>query len=1225
MVNPTIYTVGGTVQANARGVYIPRQADEELLQLCRESTFAYVLTPRQMGKSSLMIRTAEQLMDQGSQAVIIDLTQIGTQLTADEWYGDFLDLVASQLLLSTNVKQWWQAHAQSGTTLRLTRFFQEVLLTEVTEPIVIFVDEIDTTLSLDFTDDFYAAIRYLYVARSTDANLRRLSFVLIGVATPADLIRDPKRTPFNIGTRVDLTDFTAEEALPLAAGLGLPSEQGQQVLDWGLQWTSGHPYLTQRLCRALVERPPTVWSANGVAAVVAETFLGDRSEQDNNLQFVRDMLTKRAPQNLEQEVLQTYRQVYRRRQPVLDEEQNLVKSHLKLSGVVRREGKDLQVRNRIYRDVFNQQWIQKHLPENFWQRYKPVLRVAIPVTAASLVVAVVMVGLAEQARQNAKEAATQRAIAQQSAEAAQQSEQRAQEALSREQNANAQRTIALETAERQRQRAEEQAGIAQEQTRRAETQTEIAQNQTRIATREQQRAEQQTTVAQLREQVARVFNLLPTANAVPGVILAIDTMDRSWALSEQSLERTAQASLLSAVQTSQEINRLQGRDLVSAVAFSPDGQRMASGGRDGTVQLWNVWTGNPMGELLQGHETWMPNDWVTTFAFSPDGKYIVSGGLDWTIRRWDAQTGQPIGNPIQENEEVNTVAVSPDSKWIASSTPYAVINLWDIETGELIRELEGHGGSGTGVTSVAFSPDGKYIASGGDDQTVRLWDARTGELIVEPLQYESMVTSVAFSSDSRRIAISEDIRVWVWDVELEEHITEPLQGHQDSVLSVAFSPDGQQIVTGSRDDTVRLWDVEEGQPIGQPFLGHEADVNSVAFSLNGQRIVSGSDDWTIRLWDAKYGQPIGKLLQDHGNSISLVLNSNGQWITGSWDGTVRFWDAWSTLSGESMGEPLQDYSGRLIAFSLSGQRIVSRDRDNKVWLWDVQTGRSIGELIQGSQSEVRSVAFDSHGQRIVSGGQDGTVQIWDARTGQATSEPTQLHFDTNYFWALAFAPDDQTIVSGDRDGTIRLLNTSTGQLIGAETSERESGLVTSAVESVAFGPDGQRVVSGGRDNTLRLWSAQTGQPIGTPIRGHQGWVRSVAFSPDGQRIVSSGNDRTLRLWDAQTGEPIGDPLRGHTGLINSVAFSPDGQQIIGTSLGNKVWLWDVSPESWLAIACNRLQYHPFLIQPETAFTDQEFIQVAQRARAACQRRVWQPSSMTSQNSPSWLGDMFYPS
>ncbi|MGI8936327.1 MAG: AAA-like domain-containing protein, partial [Phormidesmis sp.] len=399
-VNPGLYTVGGTVQANEGGIYITRQADKELLQLCEESTFAYVLTPRQMGKSSLMIRTAEQLIDAGRQAVIVDLTQIGTQLSADTWYSDFLDLVASQLMLATDVRQWWQANAQSGLTLRLTRFFQEVVLAEVSEPIVIFVDEIDTTLSLGFTDDFYAAIRYLYVARSTDSRLRRLSFVLIGVATPADLIQDPKRTPFNIGQRVDLTDFTAQEALPLTVGLGLAAEKEQQILEGVLYWTGGHPYLTQRLCRALVDQSAQGWTAAAVGPVVAETFLGQMSEQDNNLQFVRDMLTKRAPKPLAQEVLTTYRDIYRSRQPVFDEEQNLVKSHLKLSGVVRREGKRLQVRNRIYREVFSPQWIREHLPQSFWQRYKPVLKWAIPVMVASVLVIAVMVNLVHEARQS---------------------------------------------------------------------------------------------------------------------------------------------------------------------------------------------------------------------------------------------------------------------------------------------------------------------------------------------------------------------------------------------------------------------------------------------------------------------------------------------------------------------------------------------------------------------------------------------------------------------------------------------------------------------------------------------------------------------------------------------------------------------------------------------------------------------------------------------------------
>jgi CHASE2 domain-containing sensor protein len=361
--NPSIYTVGGTVQANQNGVYIFRKADEELLALCRENKFAYILTSRQMGKSSLMVRTAEQLAEEGIQTVVIDLTQVGVQVTAEQWYLGLLTIIEGILMLDTDVVQWWQENSHLGFTQRLTLFFQDILLKEVASPVVIFVDEIDTTLSLDFTDDFFAAIRYLYVARASDSEFHRLSFVLIGVATPGDLIRDPKRTPFNIGQRVDLTDFTFDEAKPLGEGLGLATNEVQQVLRWMLEWTGGHPYLSQRLCCIISQQDKKSWSKTDVDSLVSSTFLGAMSEQDNNLQFVRDMLTKRAPNK--EGVLSVYREIRRGKRPVLDEEQSIVKSHLKLSGVVRRENARLCVRNLIYKKVFDDGWLKQHLPVPF--------------------------------------------------------------------------------------------------------------------------------------------------------------------------------------------------------------------------------------------------------------------------------------------------------------------------------------------------------------------------------------------------------------------------------------------------------------------------------------------------------------------------------------------------------------------------------------------------------------------------------------------------------------------------------------------------------------------------------------------------------------------------------------------------------------------------------------------------------------------------------------------
>jgi AAA-like domain len=184
MAKASIYTVGGTVQAGS-GLYIPRKADDSLLDLCRAGVFAYVLAPRQVGKSSLMVRTVERLAEEKIRSAIIDLTQLGVQLTAEEWYLGLLATIEDQLTLDIAVFQWWQAHAHLGMTQRLILFFQKVLIGESATPLVVFVDEIDTTLSLSFTDDFYAAVRSLYDARARAPELKNLSFVLIGVATPA--------------------------------------------------------------------------------------------------------------------------------------------------------------------------------------------------------------------------------------------------------------------------------------------------------------------------------------------------------------------------------------------------------------------------------------------------------------------------------------------------------------------------------------------------------------------------------------------------------------------------------------------------------------------------------------------------------------------------------------------------------------------------------------------------------------------------------------------------------------------------------------------------------------------------------------------------------------------------------------------------------------------------------------------------------------------------------
>ena len=235
-----VYVAGGTVQAGG-GIYVRRAADDQLYAACLRGGLAYVLNSRQVGKSSLMIRAAERLLEEGGRVAIIDFTTMGANLTADDWYRGIVKAVAEQLDLGLEGGAWWDFQAGLGATDRFTRFFREALERLPGQRITIFFDEIDTTRALPFhgvaTDDFFAAMRGLHLERAQNRDMARLGIVLIGAATPSDLIENPDRTPFNLGERIEIADFTEVEAAGLLPGSGIPPEEAQQVLRAVIAWT----------------------------------------------------------------------------------------------------------------------------------------------------------------------------------------------------------------------------------------------------------------------------------------------------------------------------------------------------------------------------------------------------------------------------------------------------------------------------------------------------------------------------------------------------------------------------------------------------------------------------------------------------------------------------------------------------------------------------------------------------------------------------------------------------------------------------------------------------------------------------------------------------------------------------------------------------------------------------------------------------------------------------
>ncbi|KIJ52909.1 hypothetical protein M422DRAFT_242854 [Sphaerobolus stellatus SS14] len=469
----------------------------------------------------------------------------------------------------------------------------------------------------------------------------------------------------------------------------------------------------------------------------------------------------------------------------------------------------------------------------------------------------------------------------------------------------------------------------------------------------------------------------------------------------------------------------------------------------------------------------------------------------------------------------------------------------------------GHSAPHIYISGLTFAPQGSIMKRTYTPKFNKTMTLQSGQLQYWPAQQGTLpghtysVQSVAFSPDGKCIASgSEDNTIWIWDAETGENVGEPLKGHTSSVWSVAFSPDGKRIASGSEDNTIRIWDAETGENVGEPLKGHTYSVWSVAFSPDGKHIASGSEDNTIRIWDAETGKNVGEPLKGHTSSVrSVAFSPDGKHIaSGSEDNTIRIWDA---ETGENVGEPLKEHTSWVwsVAFSPDGKRIASGSYDNTIRIWDAETGENVGEPLKGHMSWVLSVAFSPDGKCIASGSYDNTIRIWDAETGENVGEPLKGH--TSWVLSVAFSPDGKRIASGSYDNTIRIWDAETGENVG----EPQKGH-TSSVLSVVFSPDGKHIASGSYDNTIRIWDAETGENVGEPLKGHTSWVLSVAFSPDGKRIASGSDDNTIWIWDAETEENVGEPLKGHTSSVRSVAFSPDGKCIASGSEDNTIRIWD---------------------------------------------------------------------
>ncbi|MEL6164388.1 MAG: AAA-like domain-containing protein, partial [Cyanobacteria bacterium J06628_3] len=356
------YQVGASLPVNAPS-YVQRQADEEFYQKLQAGKFCYVLNSRQMGKSSLRVQTMQRLQKQETVCAAIDLTGIG-KVTKEQWYGGIVFNLSESFQLEDKFdfdwQEWWEKQLENLSPVQcLSLFIEKILLVKIQQSIVIFVDEIDKVLSQDFSlDDFFALIRFFRNQRVDNPIFERLTFALLGVATPGDLITDKTQTPFNIGEAIELHGFKIDEVEPLIKGLQGRFDTPQKVMAEILDWTGGQPFLTQKLCKFMVEESEKD-NPRSVEEVVIKRIIENWESQDNpeHLRTIRDRII--SSEQRAGYLLELYQQI--QQQGEIAANNSVESSELRLSGlVVLRVGK-LRVYNLVCQQVFNQNWVETRL------------------------------------------------------------------------------------------------------------------------------------------------------------------------------------------------------------------------------------------------------------------------------------------------------------------------------------------------------------------------------------------------------------------------------------------------------------------------------------------------------------------------------------------------------------------------------------------------------------------------------------------------------------------------------------------------------------------------------------------------------------------------------------------------------------------------------------------------------------------------------------------------
>lgn len=1144
----SVFQTGGSLAVNMP-TYVTRPADEYIYKYLKNNHFCHVLTARQMGKSSLRVRTMQRLQDEGYACASIDMTSLGSKSAkARQLYYSFVLKVAKSLKIDQDtVKAWWKHEIKLTAIARMNDFFENIVLKKIKTNIVIFIDEIDSILSLDKnefnSDDFFAAIRSQYNARVDNPEFNRLNFVIIGVATPNDLMNDPVRTPFNIGMPIHLSNFTVQEAHPLLIGFKhMVDTNVNELLDEIMYWSGGQPYLTQKLCKEIADNEVSIPDIEfTVTRYVDKLFLAPNSEEsDHNLANVNKQMLQNKKYS--PKMLGLYEKIISGEQIQVNNSNTQL--YLQLSGIVRILDGFLVVANKIYEEKFNRDWIIEALNKinrpyameiNQWltgnksidaiklkddtitgiykwsrgrddlstlerefveairikemkqkDRKNKMLIYGITIIGILLIVAVSFFVYAQQQKQKVDKMYQ---IVENNNDSLQFTQLKLREALRLKSIKNEEIRRKHEYAEKQRIHAIEMQNIAENERDNIRKLKEAL----RITTLAQQLQEDEDPTQALRLcEAAMKFS----KNQI--IVNSVYQIYRNNIF--YKIIHTSPASYLDN-------------------SFSGDAKYSLSAITNNTTTLR---------DLHKQAIVWQKqtDDYVVATAISPNSKYCALAEYNNRIHVLN-MSGNEISTFALKGSGIHKLEFAPDENHIAVCRHDSILSIFNIQ-GQLTRELDGHKNE---LGCVAFSPNGKYIATGGWDSTIILWNNK-GEKLKTIKGHSDNIHCIAFSPDSKKILSgSNDNTARLWNLAGKELLI--LDGHTKMVQSLNFSPTGNYILTGSLDHTIRLWDTN-GKCLKQ-CKGHKGAVNNITFAPNNSFILSASADKTIRKWSLD-GYLYHEQCKHNGKISAVAISPDGKYIaSASKDRQIKIWTI--------QGKPVTQWEGHdnwisTIVFSPNGKTLLTTSTDKTACLWK-QNGKLI-HCFTGHKEKVWNAGFFPDNETIVTVSADNTAVIWD-------KNGTVLHKLTGHkatIQCVAVSPDGKYIATGSLDNTIRLWNRK-GELIRIISGHKDN------VFFLKFSSDGRQLYSTSQDKTACKWTLN-----GRLIKRLQ-WknfsICSIIFSDDGKYVFTKLRTNAGMVWDMDKKQ-----LQDFQNLDNeqfNIAFSPDNKYIITGYKNNRLRIW----------------------------------------------------------------------